>query len=304
MPHMLRLRARGRATVLIVGAGDVGSRVARQLRGRATVVALVRDRGAVARVRGLGAVPFVADLDRPRSLAPLATLELDAVVHLAPPPATGRRDVRTRALLAALALRARPALAFVYVSTSGVYGDQGGALVREDAPARPRNPRAQRRLDAERSLARVARHEDWRLAILRAPGLYSADRLPLERLRAGTVAIDASEDSWSNHIHVDDLAGLCIAALRSTRGVRIYNASDDAPLRMGDWFDRVADRVGLPRPPRVPRSEARQRAGAALWSFMSESRRLDATRARRELRYRLRWPDARAFLDSLHGAAP
>jgi nucleoside-diphosphate-sugar epimerase len=198
-----------------------------------------------------------------------------------------------------LATGERPALKFVYVSTSGVYGDRRGELTNEDAPTTARSPRARRRVDAEQALARAARRNDWRLSILRAPGIYADGRLPVERIRAGTPAMVAADDSWSNHIHADDLAALCIAALRSDRRHRRYNASDDAPLRMGDWFDRVADTVGLPRPPRLSRDEARAAVGAGLWSFMSESRRLSNTRATRELRHRLRWPTVDAFLATL-----
>ncbi|CAN5346073.1 NAD-binding protein [soil metagenome] len=288
-----------RPRVLIVGAGDVGSRVIDQLDGRAIVVAMVRRRGARAQLHRPGVASLVADLDRRASLQLLHALDFDAVIHLAPPQSDGRHDLRTRALVDALTMRPRPGLRFVYVSTSGVYGDQGGAQVDEDTPARPRNARARRRIDAERTLASAARRNHWHLSVLRAPGIYAADRLPIERLRAGTPAIHSHEDSWSNHIHADDLAGLCIAALRSHRALRIYNASDDRPLPMGDWFDKVADRFALPRPPRVSREDARRSVSASLWSFMAESRRLSNRRASRELRYRLRWPDVDTFLASL-----
>ena len=73
-------------------------------------------------------------------------------------------------------------------------------------------------------------------------------------------------------------------------------------MRMGEWFDAVADATGLPRPPRLPRATIRERVSPALWSFMSESRRLSNRRALRELRARLRYPDPRLALAELRAA--
>ncbi|HSQ73193.1 MAG TPA: SDR family NAD(P)-dependent oxidoreductase, partial [Rubrivivax sp.] len=74
------------------------------------------------------------------------------------------------------------------------------------------------------------------------------------------------------------------------------NAVDDSSLKMGDWFDRVADTFGLPRPPRLPRAELAERVSPVMLSFMSESRRLSNRRLKRELRARLRWPTVDATL--------
>ena len=122
------------------------------------------------------------------------------------------------------------------------------------------------------------------------PGIYAADRLPIARLRAGTPALLPEDDAYTNHVHADDLAAMVVAALRAARPCRVYNASDDSRLKMGEYFDRVADRFGLPRPPRLPWSEARQRIPAGMLSFMGESRQLSNQRVKRELRVRLRYP--------------
>ena len=79
-------------------------------------------------------------------------------------------------------------------------------------------------------------------------------------------------------------------ALWRGRPQRVYNASDDTELKMGDWFDLAADRYGLPRPPRVPRGTAQDALPLMLLSFMSESRRLDNRRLKNELGLRLRYP--------------
>ena len=100
----------------------------------------------------------------------------------------------------------------------------------------------------------------------------------------------ADDDVYTNHIHADDLARACIAALVRGRPQRIVHASDDTELKMGDYFDLAADLAGLPRPRRISRAQARAELPPVLLSFMSESRRLDNERLKRELRLVLRYP--------------
>lgn len=289
--------------ILIVGCGDVGLRVARLLAGRAALYALTRDPARHAELRAAGIRPITGDLDTRASLKRLAGLA-DRVLHFAPPPTEGTRDPRTRALLAALGRRRRrgslarrpdPGKTLVYISTSGVYGDCGGALVPETRPARPDSARARRRVDAETRLRAWGRR-GHRVAILRAPGIYAQDRMPAERVRKGLPAILAEDDVYTNHIHADDLARLARAALFLGRPNRVYNAVDDSGLKMGDWFDVVADHLGLARPPRLPRAEVIAAVTPAMRGFLSESRRLLNRRAKRELRFRLAYPEVRAGL--------
>jgi len=291
--------------IVIVGCGDVGLRLARQVRGRARLYGVLRSPGRVAELRAAGVTPIPGDLDDRRSLRRLAGIlrGADWLIHLAPPPGSGETDPRTRRLLTALNRSSLPR-ALVYVSTSGVYGDCAGEQVSETRPPRPHNARARRRLDAERRLRRHAAAAGRRLVILRAPGIYAEDRMPAERVRQGLPALRPEEDIHTNHIHADDLAGLCLAAARRGRGGRVYNAVDDSGLRMGDWFDVVADHLGLPRPPRLPRAEVMATVTPAMQSFLSESRRLDNGRIKRELRYRLRQPTVHDCLPPARGTYP
>jgi nucleoside-diphosphate-sugar epimerase len=259
--------------LLIAGFGDIARRAAPQLQARYTVQALSRRQGF--------------DLDRPETLAGLAAA--DAVLHCAPPPAAGAADTRTRNLLVALAKGGILPVRVVYVSTSGVYGDCGGARVDESRAVQPRTDRARRRVDAERQLALWCGARGVALVILRAPGIYAADRLPLERLRLGTPVLRTEDDVYTNHIHAEDLAGIVVHALKDAAPGGIYNASDDSEIRMGDWLDLVAERAGLPRPPRIARSEARGRVAPELLSFMSESRRLANRRMKEGLGVHLRY---------------
>ena len=278
--------------LLIVGCGDVALRMVPLVRGRSSMYALTRNRGRFAELRAAGVRPVWGDLDRPQTLSALSGLAHD-VVHFAPPPATGLRDTRTRHLVAALAKAKSLPQHLVYISTSGVYGDCGGALVDETRPARPQTDRARRRADAEAALRHWGTRNGVSVTILRVPGIYADDRLPIERLKRGTPALNAAEDSYVNHIHAEDLARATVAALRHGQPNRSYNAVDDAPVKMGDYFDLVAERNGLPRPPRITRDEARRTVPPQLYSFMSESRRLVNTRMKRELRFALRYPTVR-----------
>ena len=199
-------------------------------------------------------------------------------------------DTRTRNLLAILSQGILPSR-LVYISTSGVYGDCGGAIISETHPLNAQTARAQRRIDAEQQIRTWARRNRVHASILRVPGIYAADRLPLDRLRVGTPAIVQEEDSYTNHIHADDLARIVIAAMHNAKPNRIYHTSDDSQLKMGDYFDAVADAHHLPRPPRLPRAQVERAVSPMLWTFMNESRRLTNVRMKRELRVKLRYPE-------------
>lgn len=273
--------------LLIIGCGDVGERLVRRYRNQARFMGLTRSAAGTERLRALGVIPFVGDLDQADTLRNLPAV--DGVFHFAPPPAEGRHDVRTRHLLRALSRQGAPAH-LVYISTSGVYGDCGGAWVRESRPTAPVNGRAIRRVDAESQLRAWGKHHGVRVSLLRAPGIYAADRLPLERIRRGTPALIAADDSYTNHIHADDLARLAWAAMFRGRPQRIYHAVDAQPMKMGDWFDSCADAFDLPRPPRVTRPEAEGVLSEALLSFLRESRQLSNARTTQELRFRYLYP--------------
>jgi len=294
-PHYRSLPRRFRRPGLVLlGCGDVGLRFAAMYADRLRIVGVVRRAEAAPAVRAAGAHPMRIDLDDRRACARLAGLA-PRVLHSAPPPAAGRDDPRTKHALAALA-RARD---WVYLSTTGVYGDCGGALIDETRRVAPHNERAVRRVVAERMLRRRAARGRIRATVLRVPGIYAADRLPLERLRRGAPALEPADDGYTNHIHADDLARIAFTALWRGRSQRTVHAVDDSTMKMGDYFDAVARAFDLPLPPRLPRDALRAAVSPMLWSFMAESRRLDNRRLHRELRVRLRHPTVAAFLATL-----
>lgn len=274
--------------LLLVGFGDVAHRTAALLPEGVEVRAVSRRLGF--------------DLDRPESLSPLAGWA-DAVLHCAPPPNAGSSDPRTAALLDCLEAGNILPSRLVYISTSGVYGDCGGAWVDESRPVNPQTPRATRRVDAERQLLEWGERRGCAVVVLRAPGIYAADRLPVERLVKGTPVLADQDDVYTNHIHADDLAAIALASLGDAAPPGTYNASDDTHMKMGEYFDLVAARLGLGKPPRVSREEAAAAIPAAMLSFMGESRRLVNAKMKEALGVKLAYPTVREGIPFTRRAA-
>lgn len=294
---MLPMQSFNKPSVLIVGCGDIGMRVAKQLSRSHRVFALSSSKNRFQQLRGVGAIPIWGDLDRSETLWRLSGLA-QTVIHLAPPQNLGNQDNRTRNLVRILAQGAMTARRLIYISTTGVYGDHRGEKVSEATPVSPESERAHRRVDAERVLRLWAPAHGVSLTILRVPGIYAADRLPIERLQSQTPALVPEEDAYSNHIHSDDLARLICGAVYHGRPQRIINACDGSETKMGDYFDEVADAFGMNRPPRKSAGELQKLVSPMLWSFMRESRRVTNTRLP-ELKTPLLYPSVADFLKTI-----
>ncbi len=280
--------------IFIVGCGYTGQRVARleQAFGNA-VHALVRPASA-AMLEARGIRCCLGDLDQPATLTGLPG-PVAMLYYFAPPPASGVDDPRLRRFLAAL--RDFPERV-VYISTSGVYGDCAGAWIDEDWPLKPQSERGQRRVAAELALHGWSQRTGVPAIILRVPGIYGPGRLPVERVRLGVPVLYEHESPYSNRIHADDLAAACCAAARRGQGGRAYHVSDGHPTTMTDYFWRIADLHGLPRPPAIGLAEARQVLSPGMLSFLDESKRLDNRRLREELQVTLRYPDLACGLEA------
>lgn len=322
----------------IIGCGDIGQRTAKLwMAQHGRVSALVRSVERAQSLTDLGIALVNGDLDDAASLAHLP-LKNTLLFYFAPPPNTGTTDPRLRTLLAAITPENRP-ITIVYISTSGVYGDCQGAWVTEDTPTHPRSERGVRRLDAESAL------QDWQhstgvpVVILRVPGIYGPGRLPTERIRQGVPVVRAEEAPYSNRIHADDLARICMAAahrcVSDTRGgmlsatavqgraptegmanatpevtslphaqpcttAQVYNVSDGHPGSMTEYFNKTADLLGLPRPPAISMVEARTHLSVEMLSFLEESRRIDNRKMRKELGVELLYPTLDTGLPASH----
>lgn len=274
--------------MLIIGCGYIGRRVAqRYLDQGDSILGVTRSVERAEALIGEGIRARALDLATD-SLFELPTAGA-AVFHFAPPPARGVEDLHTRRLAAAFARNGHPRRV-VYISTTGVYGDCGGAWVDETWPPRPVVDRARRRWDAEQVLRRWSLESGGELVILRVAGIYGPDRLPLERIRQGLPLVREEEAPWSNRVHADDLVTACAAAMERGADGAVYNVCDGSPSTMTDYFFRVADAAGLPRPPVVPLAEAAEALSPGMMSYMSESRRLSNRRLVEELGVRLRYP--------------
>jgi nucleoside-diphosphate-sugar epimerase len=283
-----------RLSCLIAGCGYVGSRLARAEAGRRTLLAVVRSGSSESQLRAAG-IP-VARVDFDAAAGPagdigarLATAaDHAAVVYLAPPPERGAGDPRLERFLEVIGA-AVPAV-FVYVSTTGVYGDAAGGQVDERSPLAPATDRARRRVAAEAAVEAWCRDRGVRRVILRAPGIYGPHRLPLERLQRAEPALREDEAGPGNRIHVDDLVAAIVAAVDRPAAHGVYNVTDGDHSSTTAYLLLTAAAAGLPPPPLVSRSEARERIPAAMLSFLLESRRVDNQRLLGQLGLQLRYP--------------
>ncbi len=284
--------------IFIIGCGNIGSLLAANWREHGVrVSALARSEATRRRLQGLGLKTVFGDLDDPASLHDLP-LKGVTLYYLAPPPLQGETDTRMRHFIASLTHGQQPGR-IIYLSTSGVYGDTGGAWVTEEARPNPQTGRAKRRLDAENTLRDFGRRYSIEVIVLRVGGIYGPGRLPVERLKKGLPVLNEAECGFTNRIHAEDLVTILMAAAEKGRGDNVYNASDGQPGTMTQYFNAVADTLGLPRPPSLPMSEARKRLSPAMLSYLTESRRMDNRKLLREFGIRLRYPNLESGLKAI-----
>jgi len=288
--------------IFIVGCGDIGSLLAANWRDHgANVTALVRSEASRVRLQGLGLNTVDGDLDQPETLVNLPLLE-SILYYLAPPAREGEGDSRIHNFLGALKKGNLPHR-IIYISTSGVYGDTGGAWVKEEDTARPQTARAHRRLDAETALRQFGLMHSIPVIILRVGGIYGPGRLPRERLEKGLPVLNESECCYTNRIHAEDLVTVLVLSADKGKGNNIYNVSDGHPGNMTQYFYAVADILGLPRPPSLPMEKAREQLSLAMLSYLTESRRMDNSKLLRDFRLQLRYPNLATGLAALKASS-
>jgi len=283
-------------SVVIVGCGDIGRRVATRWQG-VPVTGLVRSETSAERLQQAGISPLQVDLDDPASLPDLPVADA-LVYYFAPPPTSGATDPRMAHFLAAMDPATLPSR-IVYISTSGVYGDRGGEVVNEETPPNPQVDRARRRYDAEQQLRRFGQEHGVAVVILRVGGIYGPGRLPRKRLEDRIPIIHEHLAPATNRIHADDLAQICVAAARRGRADTIYNVSDGTDSNMTEYFNIVADFLKLPRPPTIDWEEAERSLSAGMLSYLRESRRMDNRRMIEELGITLQYPTLEAALAAM-----
>jgi nucleoside-diphosphate-sugar epimerase len=284
--------AEARPYVLIAGCGYVGHRLVARLRDRFEVAALVRTAEKAAVLERQGIKTVVIDLDRVRAGAGIPErLDQEAIVYLTPPPGAGESDLRLDRFLH---LAIVPPKAFVYMSTTGVYGDTDGGFVDESTPVQPRTERARRRVSAEEMTRVWCTERRVRRVVLRVPGIYGPGRLPLDRLKEREAVIRPEDAGITNRIHVEDLVTACEQAIVNKEARGVYNVTDGNSISSTTFIDTVAKITGLPPPPRVSMEEAQLTFSPERLSFLNESRRVGNDRMLRHLGVALKYPDIEA----------
>jgi nucleoside-diphosphate-sugar epimerase len=285
--------ADGRPHVLIAGCGYVGQRLAARLRDRFEVAAMVRTSEKAAALERQGIKALAIDLDRVRAGGATLPERLDqeAIVYLTPPPNAGESDLRLDRFLH---LAIVPPKAFVYISTTGVYGDTEGGFVDESTPVQPRTERARRRVSAEEMTRVWCTERRVRRVVLRVPGIYGPGRLPLDRLKQREPVVCPEDAGITNRIHVDDLVTACELAVVNKEARGVYNVTDGNSISSTAFFDAVANIAGLPCPPRVSMEEAQLTFSPERLSFLNESRRVGNERMLKHLGVTLRYADIEA----------
>ena len=273
---------------LIIGFGDIGHRVAKlELALGHTVTALIRDKNKINAAKDFGLETLLADLDRPETLVQ-QPLEDSRVYYFAPPSPTGTHDSRMANWLGSIDA-SKPAV-IVYISTTGVYGNCQGEWVDEQRPPNPTADRAKRRLNAETQLSEWGKQHAVPVIRLRVPGIYHPDKLPMASLLQGKPILQPNKAPFSNRIHADDLAQICLAAAEHGKGGEIYNVADNDSCTMSEYFIKVAEAFNLPRPQEIRWQEAQQQLSPGMLSYLKESRRIVNKKMLNELKVELLYP--------------
>ena len=293
-------------TFLISGCGDIGIRVARCLRQQAgvdsVIYGLVRREETAQILVAEKIKPVIADLDKPESLIVVPTKNA-TIFHLAPPPNDNQdehktRDPRFRALLKSCESNGLPEK-IILLSTTAVYGDCDGEWIDESAEVNPQTDRGRRRLDAELALQEWANTRKIPFVIIRVSGIYGPGRLPIERLKKGLPILSEDLSPFSNRIHQDDLAAICVAAAQRAPNGSVYNACDGHPSTMSHYFKSIAKALNLPMPPELDREQAEKQLSAGMLSYLRESRRMDNKKVLQDLKISLQYPDLESGLKNI-----
>lgn len=283
--------------IFIAGCGYIGRRVAKlEQAEESRVVAMVRSDSSAKALRQEGIDVVMGDLDDPALIKELSLVG-SIVYYFVPPPPEGLIDSRMDRFLSCLNLSSLPERV-VLISTTGVYGNCKGEWVREDRLPAPEADRAKRRLSAETILSEWGKANSIPVIILRVPGIYGPGKLPEKRLRKGLPVLSEEDAPFSNRVHADDLARACLAAARKGKDGGIYNISDGHPTTMTDYFYKVADHLGILRPPAISLDEARRELSEGMLSYLAESKRLDNRKMLEELGVELAYPDLERGLSS------
>ena len=280
-------------TYFIVGCGDIGKRVAKKLISTGNQVHALTHNNNTEKLTTLGIKPHIADLDDSQTLAHLK-ITYDYIFYFAPPPREGTTDTRMQHFIQTY-LRHYPCKRLLYISTTGVYGDQQAQWINEETPVAPQVDRAKRRLDAEQQITLFHEQYATEFVIIRVAGIYSLEKLPINRLQQGITILDRKLSGASNRIHADDLTNICLTAIHKAESAEIFNATDGQPSTMSDYFIKVAAAFDLPTPVEVDWQYAEQHFSTSMLSYLKESKKISNNKLKK-LGIQLQYPSLEAGL--------
>lgn len=287
--------------VLIVGCGYVGLPLGAELaRLGHEVFGLRRSGGGGEALTSAGIKPLVADVTKPESLAALPG-PFDWVVNSVSSNKGGAEEYRdvfvggTRNLIEWLAPASADASArqaalkkFVYTSSTSVYGQTDGSVVKESSPTEPQSETGKLLVETEQLLLAAARERGFPAVVLRVAGIYGPDRghLFLQYL-ANQTRIAGKGERFINMIHRDDLVGCILAALKSGRAGEVYNAVDDEPVAQIHFFRWLSETLGKWMPPFASAEDDAQRKRGVT------NKKVSNRKAKMELGWQLKYPTFR-----------
>ena len=279
---------------VIIGCGNVGRRIARLcMQSGQSVAAISQSEASKQQNVNLGADVYNIDLDQSsmERSALSDNIEGAELYYLVPPQKKGITDHRTQNFLTWLSSNNYLPKKVVLISTTGVYGNCDGAWVTEKTPVNPQTDRGKRRANSEQQWSAWSEQHNVSLVILRVPGIYAYDRLPRERLEKQIPVVDVSECGYTNRIHAEDLARVCITAMNKAKNGTVYNVTDGVPGKITEYLQVAARVLELPQPPVISMQQAQQQLSSGMLSYLSESRRISNQLMLDELKIKLLYPD-------------
>jgi len=287
-----------RIRTLVFGCGDVGRRIVKQLLNSEvptkSICAYVNSLDSQAKAAELGVHCDILDLDKPGF--DLRACDKADIFYTVAPQKEGVQDLRSQRVIDTLKAHSIEPRKVVLISTTGVYGDCNGDWVTEETPTRPQTERGKRRLDSEQQWLSWGEIMNVDVVILRVPGIYAYSRLPRARLEKATPVVAEQECGFTNRIHADDLANMCIQAMNKAANGKKYNATDGHPGKISDYLQAAAQVLGLPPLPEISMDEAKSQLSAGMLSYLSESRKISNQKIVEELDIHLAFPDFRVGL--------
>ena len=278
---------------IILGCGDVGRRIISALveqgHDEKNIIGLVKSLESAELCAQMGVIGLRFDLDNlSRNLSLCADSQ---VYYTIAPQKSGEQDLRSRRLLEHFNEENIKPKKVVLISTTGVYGDCQGGWVTEENKANPQTERGQRRLDSETNWLTWGKEAGVPVAVLRVPGIYANSRLPRARIEQRTPVVNQDECGYTNRVHADDLALMCVAAMRKAKAGEVFNATDGTPGKISDYIQEAAKVLGQAPLPEISLSEAQGLLSEGMLSYLSESRQISNEKILTQLDLSLRYPD-------------